>query len=330
MNALVFDGKSVIRKTDQPEPVPAPGEAVIRPLRVAFSSADRAAASGRLNFQGVLGHQFVGVVERVNPAPGRDEHAKWVGRRVVGGPVIACGSCPRCKGGLSAHCTQRSVIGLFGRDGCFADLFTLPITNLTEVPKTVPDDRAVYAATVAAAAHALGMCRLEGKPYVTVLGDGPVALCVAQLATRLNASVRVLGRKPERYTLCEKWGIKHRDVNDVGLRQDQDLVIDCTGDPAGLSLALKLVRPRGKVVLKTSPAPVPSAALREHEGQATVDLAHAVVNEIEILGASGGRVSEGLDAIIKGLVDVGPLKAAGLPRVMELDELLKDAMRSAA
>lgn len=330
MNALIYDGTRSRLIPDQPEPTLAQGDALIRPLRVAFTSADRAASTGRLNFAGVLGHQFVGVVEKINPAAGRDEQAKWVGKRVVGAPVIACGSCPRCKGGLSAHCPQRQVIGLFGRDGCFAERFTLPVSNLTEVPKTIDDDRAVFAATVAAAAHAVSMSRLEGKPYVTVLGDGPVALCCAQLATRHNASVRVLGNKPERFSLCEKWGIKHRDVKDVGLRQDQDLVIDCTGSPDGLPLALRLVRPRGKVILKTSPAPVPSAGLAEHEGRASIDLAHAVVNEIEILGASGGRVSEGLDAIAKGLVDVSTLRAAGLPRIMELAELLKDALRPAA
>jgi threonine dehydrogenase-like Zn-dependent dehydrogenase len=330
VNALVFDGTRTAVRNDLPDPIPGPGEALIRPVRIAYSSADRAAAAGRLRFKGVLGHQFVGVVERVSPLPGRDEMAKWVGKRVVGGPVVACGVCPRCRGGLWAHCPDRQVLGLFGRDGCFAERFTLPIQNLVEVPKTIVDERAVFAPTVAAAAHAVAMCRLEGKPYVTVLGDGPVALCCAQLATRLNASVRVLGTRPERYTLCEKWGIKHRDVKDVGLRQDQDLVIDCTGSPDGLPLAIRLVRPRGKVILKTSPAPVPSAGLAEHEGRASVDLAHAVVNEIEILGASGGRVSEGLDAIAKGLVDVSTLRAVGLPRIMELPELLKDALRPAA
>lgn len=302
----------------------------MRPTRVAISSADRAAASGRLNFTGVLGHQFVGVVERVNPVAERDEQAKWVGKRVVGGPVVVCGSCSRCRGGLSAHCAARRVIGLFGRDGCFAESFTLPIHNLSEVPKNIEDDRAVFSAIAAAAVHAIGMCRLEAKPYITVLGDGPVALVCAQLATRLNASVRVLGKRPERFTLCEKWGVKHRHINDVGQRQDQDVVIDCTGSPEGLPLAMRMVRPRGKIILKTSPAPVPSAGLAEHEGRAAIDLAHAVVNEIEIIGTSGGRVADGLDAIVRAHVDVATLRAAGLPQVLDPAELLKDATRLAA
>lgn len=330
MRALATDGKSSALHADFPDPDLGPGEALIRPLRVALSSADRAAAAGRLKFTGVLGHQFVGIVEKVRPAPGRDEHAKWVGKRVVGNPVVVCGKCDRCRGGLSAHCAQRTVIGLFGRQGCFADLFTLPITNLTEVPRTVADDAAIFATIAAAAAHAVATCRLEGKPYITVLGDGPVGLACAQLATRLNASVRLLGQKPERFTLCEKWGIKHRHVSEVGHRQDQDVVIDCTGSPDGLPLAIKLVRPRGKIILKTAPAPVPSAALAPHEGRASIDLAHAVVNEIEIIGASGGRISEGLDAIARALIDTATMRAAGLPKILDLEELLRETTRLAA
>ncbi len=309
MRALFRRGGKV-ELGEAPEPVPAPGEALIRPTMMGISSSDLAVARGRLAFEGVMGHEFVGVVEKAEPARGAapESASRWVGRRVVGSIAVACGTCPLCRGGLAQHCPQRSVIGLHGRNGCFADRLTLPLANLVEVPKGVDDARAVFSQAAAAALHAIHMLRIEGKPYVTVLGDGVMGLLCAQVMARRNASVRLLGARAEKFTLCERWGIKHRHAGEVGKRQDQDVVVDCTGSPAGLDLALSLVRPRGKVLLKSAPAPIPAAALPP--GEPGADLARAVVNEIEIIGSRCGRLGEGLGAIAQGEVDVLPLVSA--------------------
>jgi threonine dehydrogenase-like Zn-dependent dehydrogenase len=288
---------------------PAPGEALIRPLRLAVAAPDRAAARGQLPHRGTLGHLFVGIVERVKPGngPARDDLSLWMGKRVIGSPVISCGSCARCKGGLSHHCSERTVLGLHNRDGCFAERFTIPVSNLVEVPKSLDDERAALAGLVAAAAHAAGLARIEGKQYVTVLGDGPVGLLCAQIATRMNASVRLLGHHAEKLALCERWGIKHRIESEAGRRADQDLVIDCTGSSCGLALAMRLVRPRGKIVLKTALAPTPFIESLARPDIQPLDLSPIVCNELELLGASGGRIAEGLDAITRLGVDVLPL-----------------------
>lgn len=289
------------------EPTPRPGEALIRPLRLGIGAADLAVAGGRLPFVGVMGHQFVGVVERVEARAGRDDAKRWTGKRVVGSINVVCGACELCKGGLSTHCRARAVMGLHARDGCFADRFTLPLVNLFEVPKGVDDDAAVFAEPLASVIHAGQMLRIEGKPYVTVIGDGVGGLLAAQVMARLNASVRLLGRVPEKFTLCEKWGIKHRHVDDVGRRQDQDVVVDCSGTAEGLTLAMQLVRPRGKIVLRTIPAPVPD--LPVGAGQA-VDLTPAVVNELELIGARCGPIPEALAMLAKGQVEVPSLITA--------------------
>lgn len=281
-------------------------------VRVAVTSPDRAAARGLLAHSGTLGHVGVGVVERIKSS-GRDatseSEAAWLGKRVVFSPVVSCGTCARCRGGVSQHCAARSVAGLHQRDGCFAERLTLPLTNLSEVPRGIDDDRACLAGMVAAASHAAGVARIEGKQYVTVLGDGPMGLLCAQIATRMNASVRLLGRHPEKLELCERWGIKHRQEHEAGRRADQDLVIDCTGTACGLALAMRLVRPRGKIVLKTALAPVPVVDRDERPSNAAlgIDLSPIVRNELEVLGAGGGRIADGLDAIVRLGIDVAPL-----------------------
>lgn len=283
-------------------PTVQPGEALIRPTRLAVASPDLDVLSGRIRFAGVMGHEFVGVVEKAPRAPGRDEQSRWEGKRVVGLPASPCGGCDLCRAGLAAHCPKRTVIGLCGRDGCFAERFTLPVANLVEVPRQVDDDRAIFAYAIGAALHAVRMIRIEGKPYVSVLGDGPVGLVAAQAAARLNASVRLLGKHAAKFQLCERWGIKHRHESEVGRRHDQDVVLDCTGSPEGFSLALGLVRPRGKIILKTAPGPVPLAALAPRA--AGVDLASAVANEIEIHGASGCSLTEAMSVLAFGGIEV--------------------------
>lgn len=307
MRAIRSERAVVTLDSRSPDPVLQPGEALIRPLRLGIGAADLAVAAGRVLFTGIMGHQFVGVVEKVEAREGRDDAKRWTGKRVVGAINAVCGVCELCKAGLSTHCRARKVLGLHGRDGCFADRFTLPLANLSEVPRGVDDDAAVFAEPLASVIHAAQMLRIEGKPYVTVIGDGTGGLLAAQVMSRLNASVRLLGKVPEKFTLCEKWGIKHRHVDDVGRRQDQDVVVDCSGTPEGLTLAMQLVRPRGKIVLRTMPAPIPEATGNGHAGP---DLTPVVVNELELLGARCGRLPEALDMLAKGQIEIPSLITA--------------------
>jgi threonine dehydrogenase-like Zn-dependent dehydrogenase len=245
-----------------------------------------------MGFSGVLGHEFVGVVERVHDSTG-PRGAGWVGKRVVGGINCVCGKCDMCQRGLSMHCRHRTVLGIAGRDGCFADRFTLPTANLHEVPQGVDDDRAVFAEPLAAACNILHQVRIEGRPLVTVLGDGRLGLLVAQVMAKLNATVRVVGRHESKLTLCDKWGIKHRPEAEVIPRADQDIVVDCTGSAQGLDLAMRLVRPRGRIVLKTTTF-----------NQTGVDLSPLVIHEIQLIGSRCGPMPDALRMLAEESVDV--------------------------
>ncbi|MBL8991608.1 MAG: alcohol dehydrogenase catalytic domain-containing protein [Phycisphaerae bacterium] len=302
-----------------PVPAPGAGEALVRPRRMGVGASDLAVAGGRTGFRGVMGHEFVGVVEAVNGPP--DAVERFAGKRVVGSAVIVCGRCDMCRAGLSGHCRARTVLGLHGRDGCFAESFTLPVANLVEVPADVDEEQAVFASPLAAALHTRQMFRVEGKPYITVLGDGRMGLLVAQVMAPLNARVRLLGRHAEKLGLCDKWGIRHRLVDEAGRRQDQDVVIDCTGRPDGLATALGMVRPRGKVVLMSAPAPAGGAGAPTGVA-GPIDLSPIVTGEIEVVGSRCGSLAEALEALRRGRVDVLSLitrraRLADGPRAIE-------------
>ncbi len=325
MRALRFDGTAARFQLDARDPVAGPGEALVRPRRMGICSTDLEIIRGGSRFVGTLGHEFVGTVVDVNVAekgnggggathPLAASSGKGLkGKRVVADINVVCGKCEMCRAGLKAHCRNRTVIGCAGRDGCFADLIVVPIANLHVVSDKVDDDQAVFAEPLASAAHVAQMLRHDSRQYVTVLGDGKIGLLCAQVAARINPSVRLLGKHPEKFGLCEKWGIKHRHIDEVGRRQDQDVVIDCTGSASGLELAMQLVRPRGKIILKStiSPipvlpgAPVPGA---NHPAWAVpMNLAPIVINEIELVGSRCGPIDVALGMLERGEVNVLPL-----------------------
>ncbi len=297
MRAIICDGTSARLDTACRLPEPGIGEAVVRLRRAAISAFDAQTARGLTGFRGVMGHQFVGVVESVHGDAAASR--KLVNQRVVGSIIHSCGACDLCRKGLSQHCRDRTIMGMVGRGGCLAERLCVPTKQLVTVPTSVDDDRAVFAVDIAGALHAAQQVTLTNRPYVTVLGDGTLALLTAQIMVKMNASVRVVGRQPARFGLCEKWGIKHRAVDEVGLRADQDVVIDCTGSADGLAVALGMVRPRGKIVLKTL---WPGGAGAEEPLAGS--LSALVLHEVELIGSFLGPMHEAVTALAENQVDV--------------------------
>ncbi|MCI0629600.1 MAG: alcohol dehydrogenase catalytic domain-containing protein [Phycisphaerales bacterium] len=296
MRALTFDGSSVRLETARTAVPAHDGDAAIRLIKAAVSNLDVEIARGLMSFRGVLGHQFVGAVESVSG----HTPTKITGKRVVGSIVVVCGKCDMCLSGLSAHCRSRSIMGMLNRDGCLADRFVLPAKNLVVVPDAVDNDQAVFAVELAQALQTAAQLTIAGKPYITVIGDGSLALLTGQVMAKLNASVRLVGDDLGKLEVCEKWGLKHRPMNDVGRRADQDIVVECTGTSEGLALATQLVRPRGKVVLKSAPA---TGLAATRLGQ-SFDLQAVLLNEIEVIGSFCGPIAEAVAMLSRREVDV--------------------------
>ncbi len=127
MQAIVWQDRQLKFRDDYPEPVPEPGEALVRVLLAGICNTDLEISRGYLDFNGVPGHEFVGeVISAPNPA--------LTGQRVVGEINCSCGACSYCRAGLGRHCPQRAVLGIVNKDGAFAQYLTLPEENLHIVP----------------------------------------------------------------------------------------------------------------------------------------------------------------------------------------------------
>lgn len=285
MRALVFD-KTLSFDARHAEPVPKDGDTLLRVRQAGICATDLEITKGYMNFRGILGHEFVADVVS---SPDKD----LVGQRVCGEINIVCGRCDLCLSGLSNHCRARSVLGILKHDGAFADFVRLPAMNLHVVPGNVDDDQAVFVEPLAAAFQVLKQIKLDGRKWVTVLGDGRLGLLVAQVLRNAGCPVRVIGKHPEKLAMCEKWQIRSRPLADISPRHDQDVVVDCTGSAAGFELTMQMVRPRGTIVLKSTVA-----------GGKPMNLAPLVIDEITVVGSRCGPFREAIRALSEKQVDV--------------------------
>jgi threonine dehydrogenase-like Zn-dependent dehydrogenase len=293
--ALWLEDRRLRLRDDRPRPEPPPGEARVRVLRAGVCNTDLELVRGYYPFAGIPGHEFVG---RVEAAPGAEV---WVGKRVVGEINAVCGECPTCRAGRKTHCERRTVLGISKRDGAFAEYLSLPVANLHEVPDGVPDEVAVFTEPLAAALEVGEQVRLGPGDRLVVIGSGKLGNLVAQAMSLTGCGVLVIGRNPATLGILAARGLRTGTAADLPER-GADVVVECTGNPDGLALALRAVRPRGTVVLKST-----------YHGRATLDLGPVVVDEVTLMGSRCGPFPPALALLARGQVDVRPLFEASYP-----------------
>jgi len=272
-----------------PDPEPMPGEALVRVTLAGICNTDLELIKGYMGFRGVLGHEFVGIVE-ASPDP------VLLGQRVVGEINAYCGECPTCLAGRPTHCPHRTTLGISGRDGAFADFLTLPTRNLHVVPEMVSDRAAVFTEPLAAALEILEQVPVRPTDRVIVLGDGKLGLLVAQVLALTGCDLVAVGRHECKLDILRRRHIAVRSADDRFALGEADIVVECTGGPAGFTAARRLLRPRSTLVLKST-----------YYGLASVDLTGLVVDEITLVGSRCGPFAPALRLLAAGLVDVEPL-----------------------
>ena len=294
MRALRLEDLVRLRQ-DLAEPVPAPGEALVRVRLAGICATDLALIRGYLPFRGTLGHEFVG---EVAAAPGATD---WIGRRVVGEINVACGSCRHCRAGRRSHCEHRQVTGLRGRDGAFADYLCLPIANLHQVHDSIPDEAAVFTEPLAAALEIPEQVEIRPELRVLVVGAGRLGQLIARVLRLTGCQLSVVARYPGQHRLLAAAGIASL-AEDAVAAHAADLVVEATGSQGGFALAQQAVRPRGTIVLKST-----------YRGNMAVDLSALVVNEITLVGSRCGPFSAALRLLEQRLVDPLPLIDSRFP-----------------
>jgi threonine dehydrogenase-like Zn-dependent dehydrogenase len=294
MKALRYEnGRLALAETDAPRAGGA-GEAVVRVSLAGICNTDVEIARGYAGFAGTLGHEFVGVVESAPP-----DASTLVGRRVVGEINAGCGRCELCAAGDARHCPRRTVLGILGRDGAFAEYLSLPAGNLLAVPDEVEDARAVFAEPLAAACGIMERVEITRDTRVAVVGDGKLGLLCAQaVRAQTGAAVTLVGKHENKLRIARARGVETvlRDELPRGRAGAFDVVVEASGASAGFALAVGLTRPRGVLVLKST-----------FHGATEIDAARIVVEEISVVGSRCGRFAPALELLARDAVDVASL-----------------------
>lgn len=293
------------RVTVMEAPLPAPpfGYALIRVLATGICNTDLELQRGYYSFEGIPGHEFVGRVTAGGSS-------SLIGQRVSGEINLACGQCDFCLTGQERHCAARTVLGILGHPGAFAEYLTLPEANLHVLPDTISDREAVFIEPLAAAWHIAEQIQLKPQEPVAVLGDGKLGLLVAQALAVAGAPVTLYGRHERKLRLAAAWGVA------IGISDAEKypIVVDCSGSAAGLEQAIRMTRPLGRLVMKSTV-----------QDAVKLDMAPVIVNEISLIGSRCGRFEPAIELLASKKIDVEDMIDAEYPLEQAAEAFAKAA-----
>jgi threonine dehydrogenase-like Zn-dependent dehydrogenase len=293
MKGLWLENNQLQLRRDLPLPNCPANEALVRVLRAGICNTDLELMRNYYPYTGILGHEFVGVVEQGPP--------HLLNQRVVGEINATCGDCRFCRSGQPTHCENRTVLGIVNRNGAFADYLSLPVENLHRVPDAIATDAATFTEPVAAALEIQQQLSIGSGDRVLVVGDGKLGQLVAQTLALTGCHLLAIGRHQEKLARLEARGIEVGFADAVPERAF-DIAVECTGNPEGFAIARRALRPRGTLVLKST-----------YAGKLSLDVAGLVVDEITLIGSRCGPFPQALQILAQGRVEVESLIQARYP-----------------
>lgn len=259
--------------------VPA-DEALIKVRLAGICATDLELVKGYYPYCGIPGHEFVGEVAALGSAiVGQDQ---WLGKRVVGEINIRCGLCEQCRASRINHCENRTVLGIANRNGVHAEYTTLPLRNLLIVPDDIPDEKAVFTEPIGAALEILEKVQIKPTDRVLVIGAGKLGNLIGQVLLLTGADLKVVAKHQSQRDLLALNDL--RSIREEDLKKwSWDVVVEATGSPAGFSLAKNVIRPEGKLVLKST-----------YKGNMDLNLSSIVVEELHLIGSRCGPFAPAL------------------------------------
>ena len=303
MRAIVLRRPGVAEVTEVHEPWAGPGDALVAVHRVGVCGTDEELfdgsmayfRTGRAAYPLRPGHEWTGVVARVGD--GVDE--AWLGQRVIGDTMLACGRCDRCTSGRRHVCRDLAEVGIsLGVDGALAERIVVPAGSLHRLPDTVDDTAGALVEPGGNAWRAASAALPGPGKRILVWGTGTIGLLAIAFAAAEGAEVHAVSRRPDRAELPRRLGASgvwaEADIPDVPFHA----VIDATDSAATPAAAVARVEPGGRVVgigLAGEPSTVDTRALVLHD-----------VSFVGILSGSPG-LAPAIEHYARGSVDPRPL-----------------------
>ena len=276
-----------------------PGEAVIQVQHAGICGTDLALFHGNypVPLPHICGHEFMGKVTEA----GDGVDSKWIGKPVtaeINNTCLAYGKkdlCIACEKGVPSHCQTRTVTGIINHSGAFADEVKVAAGTLHEIPSNVDPLIATLTEPLAAALQTFVMSPMKKDDKLVVIGPGRLGILIIFAASLKGIKTIAVSRSETKRNRSIQFGAQHAfapedamaEICNVTEGLGAEMVVDTTGNPDGITQALKLVRPQGTIACKTT-CGLPATGL---------DMTQLVVDEIRLQGSRCGPFKPALKAI---------------------------------
>jgi L-iditol 2-dehydrogenase len=305
MRAVRLRAVGDIGLEDIDQPVPGPGEVLVRILAAGICGTDRHLFKGEFPCQPpvTLGHEFSGTVIARGEGVTLD-----LGIRIACDPNIACGTCDPCLRGRVNLCARNIAIGIH-RDGGFADCAVIPAHRALPAGDLHPH-HAAFAEPLACTLHGLDLGAPVAGERVLVLGGGVIGLLAVALARNAGAEVTLLTRHPAKRDLALAMGATATAATEAEARATQpggaDLVLECAGVTDTVEMAPRLTRSGGRIVVL--------GVLPQRE-TVRIEPFDLLFREIQLLHSFLNPFTQGraVGMLASGRVDVAPLISRVIP-----------------
>ena len=270
----------------------------------------------------VIGHEFVGVVDRV----GSSVKGFAPGDLVTGEGHIVCGHCRNCLAGRRHLCPNTQGVGV-NRSGAFAQYLSIPMSNVWHADPNIPLDVLSCFDPLGNAVHTALSFDLLGED-VLITGAGPIGCMAVPIAKHAGARhVVITDINPYRLDLAKKMGatlaldVRTEKLSDamkeLGMTEGFDVGLEMSGSPKAFTDMLPVMIHGGKIAL-----------LGIQPGSSAIDWNLVVFNGLTIKGIYGREMYETwykMTAMIQSGLDISPVITHRFPytEFREAIELMK-------
>lgn len=308
---MMAPGKIELRKVA--EPVPGPGEVLLRVRRIGICGSDIHVYHGRHPFTRypvIQGHEFSAEVASV----GEGVEAVKPGMKVTALPQIVCGRCAPCLRGDYHICDNLKVRG-FQAPGAAQDLFVTDADKVVPLPGALSFDQGAMIEPLSVAVHAVSRAGSLQNRNVVVLGAGPIGNLVAQVAMCEGAHVLITELSDFRLDIARRCGLtctsnaaregpgeaRKRVFGEDGF----DVAFDCAGTTETITAAVETIEKGGTIVV-----------VGVFYRRAPIKMGFIQDRELQIAGSMMYRYEDyerAIELVTDGKISTEPLESSHFP-----------------
>jgi threonine dehydrogenase-like Zn-dependent dehydrogenase len=256
VRAYQFNAPGEMVAVDIPEPRLAPGEVLLKVLRIGMCGSDLSTYRGLSSmviFPVIPGHEIAAEVAAVGAQVDRDFA---IGELVTVAPYFNCGKCPACRCGRANACQFNETLGV-RRPGALCEYIAIPQDHIVKVSQDLSAEQVALIEPLSVGYHLANRSRVAAGESVVVFGCGAVGLGAIAAASFKGARVTAVDIAAEKLAMAERFGaaasINSAQADPVARLLEEtngegvDVAIECAGLPITFLQALEAVKYTGRM-----------------------------------------------------------------------------------